>query len=178
MQKPNPLKALALTWAITGLAAGLMLGPMAISQAAGPHTATVRENASEAEAHQCFLSQLDLSKEQSQKIKTIMAGGHKQSQALKSQLHAKKRGLMQYLQSPDANLNQALSQNNDINGMQRQLGELRLKTFFAMRAQLSPEQLQKLQHLQKERMSKHAAPGCGPHENPSHGQPKPDKHHP
>ena len=101
----------------------------------------------------CFLQQLNLNKEQQQKVEKTIAEGHKQSQALKKKLRAKRRALMQYLQTPEANQAQALGMNKEINVLQSQIGELRLKTFFSMRAQLNPEQIQKLQHLQKSRQS-------------------------
>lgn len=129
------------------------------------------------DSHACFLSQLNLSKEQSKKVDSMMQEAHKQSQALKEQLHTKRHALMQYLQSPEANQDKALGMNNEINTLQRQLGELRLKTFFAIRGQLTPEQLQKLQHLQKERMAQHSPRGsqCWGHDEkpgkPASGKP-------
>lgn len=97
----------------------------------------------------CFLKQLNLNKEQQQKVEKIISEGHRDGHVLKEQLRAKRRALIQYLQTADANQTQALSLNTEINTLQRQLGELRLKTFFSMRAQFSAEQIQKLQHLQK-----------------------------
>jgi len=108
----------------------------------------------------CALQQLNLNKDQQQKVEKIIAEGHRQGLVLKGQLRAKRRALMQYLQTPDANQTQALSMNVEINALQRQLGELRLKTFFSMRAQLSPEQIQKLQHLQKSRLSEPGSHYC------------------
>jgi Spy/CpxP family protein refolding chaperone len=54
---------------------------------------------------------------------------------------------MQYLQSPNANESQARALNAEINDLQRQLSELRLKTWFGMRAQMTPEQIQKLNQM-------------------------------
>jgi Spy/CpxP family protein refolding chaperone len=94
--------------------------------------------------HSQLMQQLGLSQEQSQKIKAMMQQGRSQGQALHQQLKTKRQALMQYLQSPDATESKARALNGEINDIQRQLSELRLKTWFGMRAQLTPEQLQKL----------------------------------
>jgi Spy/CpxP family protein refolding chaperone len=172
MNKPNPIKALVLTL----VPVSLLLAPVSLAEGAPPHKATPSVSANrDQDSQPCMFSQLNLSKEQAQKVKSIMAEGHKQGQPLKAQVRTKKHALMQYIQSPDASLPQALNQNSEINNLQRQLGELRLKTFFSMRAQLTPEQLDKLQHLQKESPQKHGMEGrngqqCGTHHR--HGGPE------
>lgn len=151
MNNRNPLKALSFLLVPTALlllsAPGYCEGPSAPKASAPSEHSGRRHN--ENEAHQAFSKQLGLSPEQSQKVKAIMQEGHQQSQTMKEQLRAKRKALMQYLQTPNASQSQALSMNADINATQRQMSELRLKTFFAMRAQLTPEQLQKLPQLKR-----------------------------
>jgi Spy/CpxP family protein refolding chaperone len=123
------------------------LGPNA------PKPQPSREASDEIQAHQAehqaFSKQLGLSPEQAKKVNAIMEEGHRQSRALKVQLRAKRQALMQYLPTPNATQSQALALNAELNALQRQISELRLKTFFAMRAQLTPEQLQKLSQLKQ-----------------------------
>lgn len=100
--------------------------------------------------HEQMMQQLGLSPEQRQKIKAIMQQGRTESQALHQQLKAKRQALMQYLQSSDANETRARSLNAEINDIQRQLSELRLKTWFAMRSLMTPEQIQKLGQMKSQ----------------------------
>lgn len=94
-----------------------------------------------------MMEQLGLSAEQKQKVKALMEQGKGQSKSLNEQLKTKRQAMMQYLQSPNASEAKAKSMNNEINDIQRQLSELRLKTWFDMRSILTPEQLQKLNQM-------------------------------
>jgi len=98
---------------------------------------------------QQMIQQLGLSPDQTEKVKGIMQQGKAQSQALHQQLRAKRQAMMKYLQSPEANESQARSMNADINDLQRQLSEIRLKSWFAMRSQMTPEQLQKMSQMKR-----------------------------
>jgi Spy/CpxP family protein refolding chaperone len=108
-----------------------------------------------------LMQQLGLSQEQSQKLKALMQQGRTQSQALHQQLRTKRQALMQYLQSPDATESNARALNGEINDIQRQLSELRLKTWFGMRAQMTPEQLQKLDRMKGQLGGGRGGPGGG-----------------
>lgn len=111
--------------------------------------------------HHRFAEELGLSPEQSRKVEAIMAQGHEQSQALRQQLRTKRQAMMRYLQSSNASEAQARTLNADINDLQRQLGEVRLKTWFTMRSQLTPEQLEKLKAMK------------APHHDGKPGTPRP-----
>lgn len=112
--------------------------------------AQARPNVSPAEREkrrQYFIKALGLSPDQAQKIQAIKQQGREQSKVLDQQLHTKRQALMQYLQSPTANESQARAMNAEINTLQKQLSELRLKSWFSMRAIMTPEQLQKMKQL-------------------------------
>jgi Spy/CpxP family protein refolding chaperone len=112
--------------------------------------------------HQLIFSQLKLSPKQTEAIQAIGQEGRQKSEGLKNQLRTKRHALMQYLHTNNAALSPALALNNEVNQIQQQIGELRLKTFFAMRSQLTPEQLQQFQKL-KARFPQSGRPGkAGP----------------
>ncbi len=112
-----------------------------------------------ADKHSQMEQALGLSPEQAQKVKAIMAHGKSQSEVLRRQLKTKREAMMRYVQSPSANEAGARSLNAEINELQRQLGEIRLKTWFSMRAELTPEQLEKLKALKAQRKSQRPAGG-------------------
>jgi Spy/CpxP family protein refolding chaperone len=91
--------------------------------------------------------ELGLNPEQTQKFNSTMQQGRAQSLALRQQLKAKREAMMSYVQSSNATEAGARNLNADINKLQRQLGEVRLKTFFSIRSQLTPAQFEKLKAL-------------------------------
>lgn len=145
----SPLSFAALPQASTALAPPLLIAQNTVSVGNGTNGASANHR-----PH--IMEQLGLTPEQSQKVKSIKAQGRSQSSALHQQLLTKRQALMKYLQSPGASETQARNMNADINETQRQLSEVRLKTWFAMRSQLTPAQLQKLNQLTPKRSS-------GPH---------------
>jgi len=94
-----------------------------------------------------MMEQLGLSAEQKQKVKALMLEGKTQSQTLSQQVQTKRQALMQYLKSSNASESKARAMNAEINDLQKQLSDLRLKTWFGMRSILTPEQLQKLSQM-------------------------------
>lgn len=124
---------------------------------------TPGKEAAHADRHQQMMKELGLSPEQGQKVKSVMEQGRAQSKALREQLKAKRQAMMQYLQNPKATESGARSLNGDINDLQRQLSEIRLKTWFNLRAHLNPEQLQKLQAIKAKQWAQHGASGRHPH---------------
>jgi periplasmic protein CpxP/Spy len=106
-----------------------------------------------------MMEQLGLSAEQKQKVKALMEQGKSQSQALNQQLKTKRQAMMQYLQSPNASEATARSMNAEISDIQKNLSELRLKTWFGMRSILTPEQLQKLNQMKGKRPGSHMGQG-------------------
>lgn len=119
-------------------------GQNRIAQGQAPGNSQTRQD-----RQQQMIQQLGLNPDQAEKVKGIMQQGKAQSQALHQQLRAKRQAMMKYLQSPEANESQARSMNADINDLQRQLSEIRLKSWFAMRAQMTPEQLQKMSQMKR-----------------------------
>lgn len=96
---------------------------------------------------QMMLRQLGLSAEQNQKVRAIMEEGRSQSQALHQQLKSKRQAFMQYMHSSSASESRALSLMEEMNALQRQLSELRVRTWFKVRTNLTPEQLQRLSQM-------------------------------
>lgn len=101
--------------------------------------------------HQQMMQTLGMTPEQMERMKAIHEQGKGQSQALHQQLRTKRQALMQYMKSPDATEAQARSMNAELNAVQRQLGELRIKSWFQMRGILTPEQFQKMRQMRPAR---------------------------
>jgi Spy/CpxP family protein refolding chaperone len=95
-----------------------------------------------------LLSKLNLSKEQSAKVKALVEQGKTESQALYQQVKEKREALMTYLKADDAIEAKALELNSEIQELKGHLGEMRLKTWFAIREQLTPEQRHSLQEVE------------------------------
>jgi Spy/CpxP family protein refolding chaperone len=113
---------------------------------------------------QRIMQQVGLSPEQMQELKTLREQGRSQAQTLRQQLRAKQQELMRYIKSPGANEGQAMSLLGEINALQRQVGELRIKTWFRMRSHLTPEQMEKLQQMHQP----HSRRGPGGHRGGFH----------
>lgn len=115
-----------------------------------------------------WLKKIGITPEQDQKISALRAQGRQQVEALHTQLRNKKQALFAYLKMPNATEAQARLLNNEINDLQRRLSEIRLKTWFAMRSQLTPEQLARIHELRPKsgshvpRSAPHGAEDEGP----------------
>jgi Spy/CpxP family protein refolding chaperone len=114
------------------------------------------------DAHLQLEQELGLNPEQAKKVNATMQQGRGQSAALRQQLKAKREAMMRYVQSPGATEAGARNLNAEMNELQRQLGEIRLKTWFSMRSQLTPAQLEKLNALKAQRKSKYPQGGHYP----------------
>ena len=114
------------------------------------------------DAHAQMERDLGLNPEQAQKVNATMQQGRAQSAALRQQLKAKREAMMRYVQSPSATEAGARNLNAEMNELQRQLGEIRLKTWFSMRSQLTPAQLEKLKALKGQRKSQKPQGGHHP----------------
>jgi Spy/CpxP family protein refolding chaperone len=101
------------------------------------------------EHRQQAIKQMGLTPDQLQRVKDIQDQAKIQSQAIQAQLKAKRQALMSYMQSPDANEAQARVLLNDLHNLQKQVSELRLKTYFQMRAHLTPEQMQRFHQMHR-----------------------------
>lgn len=163
MYNRMPLQKLA----VLGLPLALLLNLLTVSTWADPSSHGGRgqgqpnhsPSGSPDERHQHMIKELGLNPEQGQKVKSIMEQGRAQSQALREQLKAKRKSMMQYLQTPNATEAGARTLNSDINDLQRRLSEIRLKTWFSMRSQLNAEQLQKLQALKARQWAQRSSAG-------------------
>lgn len=107
--------------------------------------------------HERLIQELGLTSAQAQAVRSIAQAGRQESQALYQQLRTKRRALAEYLKRSDALETSATAMNTEINAVQKRLSELRLRTWFAIRAHLTPEQLQKLQTLPSP-FDKHSMP--------------------
>lgn len=106
-----------------------------------------------AERHEQMARQLGLTPEQQKKFQTLRQQGRSQSQAQRQQLRSKRQALMQYLRTPQAMEARALQMQAEVNDLQKQMSEQRIKAWFQMRETLTPEQLQKLGQLKPKRPS-------------------------
>jgi Spy/CpxP family protein refolding chaperone len=91
-----------------------------------------------------MLQKLGLSPEQSRRVETLLQRGRAESQDLRRQLRERRQALMRYLSRPEATEAGARAQSSEIQALQNRLSEMRLKTWFAIRSQLTPEQIRKL----------------------------------
>ncbi|WP_303675093.1 Spy/CpxP family protein refolding chaperone [Vampirovibrio chlorellavorus] len=157
--------------AVLALPLALLLNLLPVSASADPSSqgGRVQGQAGHAashspdERHQQMMKELGLSPEQGQKVKSAMEQGRAQSQPLREQLKTKRKAMMQYLQTPNATEAGARTLNSDINDLQRRLSEIRLKTWFSIRSQLNPEQLQKLQALKAKHWAQRSNAGGRSH---------------
>lgn len=94
-----------------------------------------------------MFEQLGLSPEQTRKIRGVVQQGREQGRILRERMRAKQKEMMTYIHSANAQEGPAHNINNEIIELQRQLSELRLKTWFAIRSHLTPEQRQKMSQL-------------------------------
>lgn len=94
--------------------------------------------------HRGMLQKLGLSPEQSKRVDALLQRGREESQALRQQLHERRQTLMRYLKRPEATEAGARAQSAEIQSLQKRLSEMRLKTWFAIRSLLTPEQIRKL----------------------------------
>lgn len=108
------------------------------------------------------IQQLGITPEQLQRIKAIQEQGRAESQGLMQQMKTKRQALMQYLQSPDANEARARAMSDELNDLQRRASDLRLRTWFQIRSELSPEQIQKFTQMRQQRMQQGGGGRMGP----------------
>jgi Spy/CpxP family protein refolding chaperone len=93
----------------------------------------------------------ELSPEQHQKLTSIRESTKPQFQALMKQSREKRMALKQYMMTPDASETKALGMQKELDAIHNQLGELKVRTWFQIKQNLTPEQLQKMkaQHESK-----------------------------
>lgn len=106
-----------------------------------------------------MIQQLDLTPEQRPKVQAIMQQSRQEGQALSQQLRAKRNAMMDYLKSLNATEATAMTMSTEVNMLQKRLSELRVKTWFAIRAELTPAQIQKMNQMGDLQRSKPSAKG-------------------
>jgi len=98
-----------------------------------------------------ILDQLGLTPEQRKKIDAIKAESHTQGKAAHEQMHQQHKDFEAYLFSAGATEQGANVKIDSSSQRMANMGKLRVKTLFKMRALMSPEQFQKFGILQHER---------------------------
>ena len=93
-----------------------------------------------------MMSELGITPEQQAELKASKAKG----ETLHKQVQEKRRALMEYMASPEATENQALSKSRELANLQQQLGDLRIKTWFEIKGKLTPEQEAKMREMRKQ----------------------------
>jgi len=111
--------------------------------------------------HQKMMDELGLTPDQASKIKTIREQNHSQAKSIHDQLQGKRKNLMEYMSSDNADPNKAKSMQQDIDQLQGQLSDLRMNTWFEMKKNLTPEQLTKMQTLRDQHQQNRGQGGPG-----------------
>ncbi|MGE0200340.1 MAG: Spy/CpxP family protein refolding chaperone [Candidatus Melainabacteria bacterium] len=112
-----------------------------------------------------LFDQLGLSEEQKQAMHEIRETNRVKAKAIRDQLQSKRQELRAQMTAPDGDKSQAVSLQKEIAGLQSQMEALRLKTWFAMKEKMTPEQLNKLKRIRqaakmrRERMQQQNAGG-------------------
>jgi Spy/CpxP family protein refolding chaperone len=95
-----------------------------------------------------MIRQLKLTPAQSLKVNTLARQAREKSAPLRAQVEQERRELSVYLKAVPATEAGAISRRERIHKQLHQLSLLRLKTWFAIRAQLTPAQLKRLGQLE------------------------------
>jgi len=126
-----------------------------------PAASSHRRQASSTQHKRASLfDQLGLSDEQKKAMHDIREENRVKAKAIHDRLQSLRQELRTLMTAPDADKSQAVSLQKEIAGLQNQMEELRLKTWFAMKEKMTPEQLNKLKRIRqaarmrRERMQK------------------------
>jgi len=102
-------------------------------------------------AMESMFDKLNLTAEQREKIKTLRQQGQERTKAQREQLVTKRKELHELVRSAGSTREQAIAKQREVNALQDQLSEVRLSTWFEMRAVLTPEQVKQLSELKPQR---------------------------
>lgn len=102
-----------------------------------------------------LFQQLNLTDAQKQQIKAIRERNMQAAKPVRESLRAKQKELTTLIKKADANKDQAIAKQREINALNNQLAESRLNSWFEARAVLTPDQLKKLETLQPRKMRRH-----------------------
>ena len=108
-----------------------------------------------------MFERLNLTAEQKQKLQSVRQQKQGQGQQLHQQIEQKRKALMQYMTQPNASESKALSMSKEIANLQEQAAEMRIQTWFQMKAIFTPEQLQQLQQMRQQVGQRRAQGGGG-----------------
>lgn len=126
----------------------LGLSPMTgIAHAEGPGDWKARHEAQEAK----ILDQLNLTAEQRQKIQAIKQASREEAKQHHQKMRSERQAFEDYIFSPNANQQTAEAKVDGFSRDMSEMGKLRVRTLFKMKAVMTPEQFQKFGQLQKER---------------------------
>lgn len=96
---------------------------------------------------------LGLTDAQVKALESARSADREKASQLKSQLMNKKKALMQYMGSTNANKAQAMTMQDEILRLEKQLSEMRINSWFDMREILTPEQLETMKTMREKRHS-------------------------
>lgn len=151
-------KSLTVTAAIALLALSVPTfaqdGPAAITRgkAGGGHSQQQLQQMQqkrEARREQLY-QQLGITPEQSAKLKSVREANQAQIKALREQSMTKRKALSQYMSQPNADANKAMAMQKELAAINQKMEEQRLKGWFEMRKNLTPEQVTKLQEMRQQ----------------------------
>lgn len=114
--------------------------------------------------YQNVVKELGLTADQKQKLDVIMQETRTQADPISRSIMEKRRALNQYIFSPQATKEQALTQARDISNLRYQLEETKINAMFKAKCVLTPAQQQKFAELHQRKMMElqRRNPGMGP----------------
>lgn len=137
---------------------GSKMGPQAGRQRPSAQQLQQMKQQHEAKRQQLY-QQLNITDEQAAKLKAVREKNQGQVRALRQESMTKRKALSQYMASPDADPAKAMTLQKDLAATNQRLEEQRLKGWFEMRKNLTPEQLTKLQSLRQQHQNKRSQMG-------------------
>lgn len=93
------------------------------------------------------MNNLKLTPEQRGQLTTLRARNQEQGKPIFEAAKAKQQELMTLMSATNANKDQAIAKQREINALHSQLAEMRINTWFEARKLLTPEQLKQLENL-------------------------------
>lgn len=108
------------------------------------------------------LEALDLDAEQQKKVDAILAEARERNEGNREELHAAYEELHSMLDQETPDESAVLGQVEKIGDMKTEAKKAMMKTMLAVRAELTPEQREKLKSMKKERMKRHHEHRKGP----------------
>ncbi len=97
---------------------------------------------------------LGLTQEQQGKLKALKEGKKANFKSKMQASHEKRKALHDYMASDDATESGAMAKQRELNALQAEIGEMKVRSFFEMRSILTPEQRQKMKAMHDERKSR------------------------